>query len=122
MVRNLKLLVFGILITGCAKEKAAPTFEEPVLICDNEVSFTADVQPIIEFHCANNECHNSFMYGSDILLNDYNEISSAAADENFLKAIKHNPGVSPMPMGRTQLSASEIQKIECWINQGRKNN
>lgn len=120
MNSNLKLLVFGILVTACSKEKAAP----PVTIadCSNEISFSAQVHPIIHSRCANNMCHDNFMYGSDILLNNYADIKTAATADKFLKAIKHEPGASAMPMNGAKLNMDEIQVIECWINQGMKNN
>lgn len=119
-MKNLKILVFGVLISGCAKEKAAPPMSN--FVCDEEISFQKDVQPIITLNCANNECHDNFMYGSDILLRNYSEISSISTDDRFLGAIKHDPGYSAMPYGEAKLKTEEIQIIECWINQGRKNN
>ena len=42
--------------------------------------------------------------------------------DEILKAVRHESGVTPMPIGADQLSEIEIQNIACWIAQGASNN
>jgi hypothetical protein len=93
---------------------------------DGLVSYAAQVQPIIQQSCAITGCHGFFNEAPFQLLT-HQQVDSAVIFGNLLFAIKHQ---SPYPMPRIdpllpeayKLSDSLINIIECWINQGRKNN
>ncbi|MFZ5552886.1 MAG: hypothetical protein ACOZCO_07205 [Bacteroidota bacterium] len=104
---------------GCHKEKAEEIRPAP---CEYDVSFNSEIKPLIISRCANNSCHAFLMNGIDLIFSDYSDIYEASLMESFLATIKHQPGFPMMPQDTTQLLPEEIQIIECWIEQGRKNN
>jgi hypothetical protein len=100
-----------------------------------DVSFSADVQPILKQYCL--ECH--VPGGAGYLASGY-DMSSY---ENFMKGGQFGPFVIPgdavasnliilvegrahpsirMPHGREKLSESEIEVLKSWVQQGAKNN
>ncbi len=94
--------------------------------CSTQISFNAQVQPIIQQNCASPNCHG---YGGAAPFNliTYQQIDSAVLNANLLLSIKHQtpypmPRINPFLPEATQLPDSVIQLIECWINQGRQNN
>lgn len=90
------------------------------------VSFSAQVQPIINQNCNVSGCHG-FMNEAPFQLLTHQQVDSAVIYGNLLFAIKHQ---SPLPMPRIdpllpdayKMPDSLINIIECWINQGRQNN
>jgi hypothetical protein len=99
------------------------------------VSFSADVQPILKQYCL--ECH--VPGGAGYLASGY-DMSSY---ETFMKGGKFGAFVIPcdpldsnliilvegrahptirMPHGREKLSESEIEVLKAWVQQGAKNN
>ncbi len=109
-----------LLLTACAQR---------------QVSFKADVQPILKKHCE--ECHREGGEGqqkSGLLLSSY---------ESLMKGTRFGPVVKPgdnltsvlvmlvegradpsikMPHGRRPLSAEEIALVRGWVEQGARNN
>lgn len=100
-----------------------------------DVSFSADVQPILKQYCL--ECH--VPGGAGYLASGY-DMSSY---ETFMKGGKFGAFVIPgdplasnliilvegrahpsirMPHGREKLSESEIQVLKTWVQEGAKNN
>lgn len=114
--------IFTIFIFfGCKKENVT------AVDCPSGiVSFSAQVQPIINQNCNTSGCHG-YINEAPFQLLTHQQVDSAVIYSNLLLSIKHQ---SPVPMPRIdpllpdayQLSDSIIQIIECWINQGRQNN
>jgi mono/diheme cytochrome c family protein len=117
------LLATGVL-AGCGPQGGAP-----------EVSFRAQLQPLLQKHCA--ECHQPGGAG--------NEKSGFAVDSHasVMQGTKYGPVVVPgsavssslyrlvsgetdpsirMPHGRDKLPDAEIALIQNWIDQGAKDN
>jgi len=105
----------------------------------NEVSFKADVQPIIKTYCL--PCHAEDNYNpSELSLDSYDllmtggkhgvPVAAGKADESILIKKLHAdpPFGKPMPLKRRQqpeqtwVPDSLITIIADWINQGAKNN
>ncbi len=110
---------------SCEKDKAAPTDkEEPqdtttqITLCDT-VSFTYlnDVEPIIKANCSFSGCHGNGSQSGGVNLKNYASVVEETQEAQFLGSIKHESGFSPMPQGRTKLTDSQIETIECWIKQ-----
>ena len=115
-------LVAGLsMLTSCKPDNVTPV-ECPSGI----VSFSTQVQPLINQNCNVSGCHG-FMNEAPFQLMTHQQIDSAVIYCNLLLSIKHQ---SPVPMPRIDpllpdaymMSDSVIQIIECWINQGRQNN
>jgi len=113
-----RILIFSFLIisifsTSCRKDKTAE------VQCAEQISFSNDVQPIIMNSCAVSGCHAG--------ANPANNMNFTSYENVFLhriligRSVRHESGVTPMPVG-PQLSADQISKISCWIEQGALNN
>jgi hypothetical protein len=103
--------------------------------CSSEVSYRADVQPILENQCA--ECHSKGGPGfakSGFLVDTYQHVmrgtkygpvivpgSSASSTLYRLVAGKVDPSIR-MPHGRAPLPKRDVELIATWIDQGAKNN
>jgi len=116
-MRVFGLLLFLALYTSCTKDKTMPA--EPVE-CDNEISFAQDVQPILMNSCATTGCHSTSSSANNMAFENYAGVFQHR--ELILKTVRHEAGVTPMPIGAGQLAASDIQKIACWISQGALDN
>ena len=103
-----------IALNSCAKDKVGGDLPYPEIICSDTVSFSNDVLPIIQNNCTG--CHdNSNGY---TFTNHQNIFDNYAAIVGSMKGV----GYQLMPQGGPALPDSVIQKIQCWVNQGMKNN
>jgi hypothetical protein len=112
--RNIYILgVISILTFSCKKDKAF----EPV--CTDEISFSQDVQPIIMNSCATTGCHSGPNASNNMNFTSYENVF----EHRILigKSVRGESGVTQMPIGPA-LSADQINKISCWIEQGALNN
>jgi len=79
-------------------------------------SFANDVSPIIQTSCNQGSgCHGNGSFNGPGALVTYSEITNAAAQ------IQASIQAGRMPLG-SSLSSSQIQKIVCWISNGKLNN
>ena len=89
--------------------------------CDSvNVSYTGEVWPIIQNKCKG--CHSGSAPGGNILLTDYNTVSTIAANPKFMGSILHASGYSAMPKNAAMLSTCEIGVLRNWIAEGKQNN
>jgi hypothetical protein len=110
----LSIAILTIVFTSCTKDKVSDLLPYPDIVCSDSVSFSTDVLPIIQNNCTG--CHdNSNGY---TFTNHANISSNYAAIVGSMKGV----GYQLMPQGSSALPDSVIQKIECWVNQGMKNN
>ena len=114
-IKILLLLTIVIITTSCSKDKTKFAAAD----CPDPISFMDDVKPIIDLNCATSGCHDantSTPYA-------FTQYSTIAANANLiLSVIRHEAGVTPMPLGGNQLADSLIQKINCWVIQGKLDN
>ena len=112
------LLCVSVCVWACDDDDAVVVTEEPQSICDSlDVLYTNDIEPLL----ADNGCSGIYCHGGGaggFTMSDYTSVKTSAQDPKFLKAIRHETGVSPMPKGGGKLSDAEIQLIECWIQNG----
>ena len=111
LLANLSICV---LLFSCTKDKVGGTIVDPN--CTDSVSFSTDVWPIIEQNCTS--CHNVGNTTGYTLTNHTNISSNAAAIVGSMKG----SGFQLMPQGGDALPDSVIQKVQCWISQGKLNN
>lgn len=115
----MKKYFFVIIMAGltvflsCKKDKTVPAE------CIEEVSFATEVLPVIETNCSTSGCHDASGAGG-YNLSSYVGISASA--DAVYHAVNHDSGFQPMPMGGSKLADSTIQKIYCWIQQGKLDN
>lgn len=77
------------------------------------ISYAKDIAPLMSTNCVS--CHNSSQSSGGIILDNYASVSQFASSS--LHAIENG---SMPPSGK--LAAEDIQKLTCWISQGKKNN
>lgn len=110
LILALILLVF---FTSCTKDKvdisAAPN-------CPDTLSFNDEVLPLIQDHCS--ACHSSGN-GTGYTFTNYGNVAASA---NAILGSMRGNGYQLMPQGGPALPDSLIQKVECWIFQGKLNN
>lgn len=104
---------FTILFSSCTKDKTQPPE------CPTEISFSQDIEPLIQTNCSLSGCHASGF--TSPALTSYAEISAHA--ENMLSRMQLDPTNSLlMPSGGPKLDSLIISNFACWIAQGKKNN
>lgn len=115
MMKNcFTLLILVALIASCKKDQTA----QP--ICLDEISYTNDVVPILMNSCATTGCHSAEANANGMNFTNYDAVFEHR--EQIVKAIRHESGATPMPIGANQLSTAQISAISCWIEQGALNN
>ena len=100
---------------SCTKDKTPIEVKE----CPEVISFATQIKPVIELNCSTSGCHDASGSGGYVFLT-YNDILLHA--DNILKAIRHDSGTNPMPLGADKLPDSIAQQMNCWITQGKLNN
>ncbi|MCA1907229.1 MAG: hypothetical protein LDL39_02600 [Magnetospirillum sp.] len=114
---------------------AFAAFASPALAKEEPVSFSEDIQPILQVRCT--VCHQP---GGDGLDKSGLDMTSY---EGLMKGTKHGPMITPgdpvtsnlmvlldgkadkslqMPHGKKKLSTCDRDLIRKWIKQGAKNN
>ncbi|MCO6461797.1 MAG: hypothetical protein J5I59_10355 [Saprospiraceae bacterium] len=116
------LVFFSILFLsyGCYNDDIETL--SAVSSCDTtDMTFEKDIMPIISTSCALSGCHNAQSVLTFSLTN-YEEVLPIVLDGRLVKAIKHQPGIFPMPKNTAMLDECTINKIESWIRDGAANN
>lgn len=91
---------------GCEAERSA--------VIVTGVSLATDVMPIVESNCAVTGCHNGSRSPN---------LSSGDAIIGSASRVKARTSAGTMPpSGRPSLTASEIELIACWVDDGAPNN
>lgn len=127
MMKKIYLPILIFTLIGCLNNVEDVTGD-----VQSEVSFSADVQPILQQNCVS--CHGS---QGGIALDSYQSIITAngnrygtnivvqgdADASGLVDKIEANPQFpGRMPTGGPFLSGDEIQTIRAWINEGALNN
>lgn len=116
MSRMKIVLIIGVVCTlaSCTQDKITAFSAD----CPDMISFSQDVEPMFINTCSTSGCHDATATaGYD--LTGYSNISTNA--DVLLGVIRHETGV-PMPLGGNQWPAENIQKFQCWIDQGKLDN
>jgi len=112
----------SVLLIGCAKEP--------------QVSYSRDVQPILQSNCA--QCHTGSGAGlqkSGLDMSSYEDLmggtrfgpiiepgDSVSSTLMVLVEGKADPSINMPHGGAKPLSAADVAKLKSWIDQGAKNN
>lgn len=109
------LLGFAIYtITSCRKEKVGGNIDPN---CVDTISFSNTVLDIITTNCTG--CHDVGNTTGYTFTNHTNISNNSSA---ILNSMRGQAGFQQMPDGLPALPDSTIQKISCWIDQGKLNN
>ncbi len=128
--KNTAFVIFLISSVGCLNN-----IEDVTGSIQNDVSFSADVQPILQQHCVS--CHNNNFANNNFNATSYESLLSGSGtvygnqivvpnepdQSGLIDIIEPNPesGLQRMPTGGS-LSGNEIQIIRAWIREGAQNN
>jgi len=94
---------------------------DSIRLDSSEVSFTADVQKVLQNgNCLG--CHSNQVKRGDVSVEGHKNLAKAVEEHNLLKAIRHESGAVPMPLDRPKLTEARIWVIERWVLQGLKDN
>ena len=110
------LSILSSIAFSCAKEKV-PTTVLDTSSCKPNVSYLNDIKPIISNHCVS--CHSSKNPNGGYDLTNYDGLTKNVS--KVLASMKQDGTAQSMPQGY-KVADSLIQKLNCWINQGFKNN
>jgi hypothetical protein len=116
-----------ISIFAC-KKKETIAESEPIVIpaaCEDTTRYTyeANVQSILIAHCSDAGCHNATTAKEGLNVHNYTSVKNSInkTSSNFLRRIKRESGVNPMPptgSNKSTLSATQVGLIACWIQNG----
>jgi hypothetical protein len=112
-MKNTVIIIFILLnfLTSCRKDKVQVY---PNANCSDTVSFNNEILPLIQNNCTG--CHDN---QNGYTFTNHSNIS---ANSNAIIGSMRNNGYQLMPKGGPALDDSIIQRIECWVNQGKLNN
>jgi hypothetical protein len=105
----------AVFFLSCLKEKTNPPDE---YYCPNIISYSVDIQPIINTSCVTNqgtvtECHDAWIFNYD---NVVNEIESERL-QNMVFQLRTMPQI-PNDYSIDSLTEDQIDLMKCWIQQG----
>lgn len=124
IIITIAIVMTIVIAAGCSKgsgdgKDIAPPPPPPVegTSCNGvNAAFTADVFPIIQSKCATNSgCHGDGSFNGPGALTTFTKIKNAA------DRIKSAVNAGRMPLGGS-LTATELKKLNCWIDSGSPNN
>tara|TARA_B100000508_G_scaffold138385_1_gene134339 strand:+ start:20504 stop:20863 length:360 start_codon:yes stop_codon:yes gene_type:complete len=114
-----QILIFiatTFILVSCRKDKVQEVTITPEE-CPETISYTNDIQPFLDINCSTSGCHDSNTGSAGYVLEQHSQVEEHA--EIILSVIRHESGFSAMPQGGPKLPDSTIQKMECWIGQGK---
>lgn len=119
MMKKRSYLIFifaGLALSSCKKD----TVEDIGVDCPDEISYASDVATILATSCNTSGCHNAAGSAAGFVFENHSQVSDNATI--ILNVIRHEAGFSPMPKFAAKLSDEQINKVACWIEQGKLNN
>ena len=120
-IHSIFTFLFLVVCVSCKKKNTTNTQtlsvdKPPITLadsCTTTISFQQDIMPIFSYYCTS--CHDTKHHIANLDLTSFDSISKYASVS--LKTIQDG---SMPPSGI--LSNEMIQKITCWIKQGKKYN
>jgi hypothetical protein len=122
MMSRISLIVAGSItfFIACTNDKGPMPVPMPAInLCDTLASnYAASIKAIVDTKCAISGCHvNGFSDGNFSDFTGLKEKAMSGALKNRVIINKDMP-----PSGSQELTLLEMQKIECWLDNGALNN
>jgi hypothetical protein len=116
------LLVFlaSTLLASCAYDNFQDAYGDQIADCDTSaVSYSLDIQPVIDNNCVN--CHGPINPLAGLDISTYQQVD--ANKGKISDRINRQPG-DPllMPQNGPPLLRCDIDQFDAWVNQGALNN
>ena len=115
-------LICSVTFFACKDDETPPKEDDPptITFCDSVgATYDKDIKSVVDANCATSGCHDDRAGApKGIKLANYDQVKASAETGTFLKAIKHEAGVSAMPVGKAKLDDNTIKVIACWISAG----
>jgi hypothetical protein len=93
----------------------------PPVDCNTaNVSFSADIQPILNNSCLS--CHSAAANRGNVNLEGHTAVLKYAKNGSLVGSVIYASGYSNMPQGASKLETCKILKIEAWVNAGSPDN
>lgn len=119
IIKYIPPLLLFVGLQGCYYDKAA--ILKTGIPCDTiDVSFAADINPMITENCVS--CHGNTSPSAGISLVGYSNIQAVAGNGKLLGSLRHETGYSAMPKNAPKFDDCKINLITRWINTGKPNN
>jgi hypothetical protein len=115
IIRIVSAVALVVLLAGCYYDKEAVLYPTATDCSSLNVSFSRDIQPIIQSRCAVSGCHDASSGNKGGPFTTYTQIQFKASN------IKVQVVSGNMPQGGT-LTAAQIKLISCWVDGGAANN
>ncbi len=116
------VLMLALFIWACHADNEEDLFPEEMtksLDSNKVVSYSMEIEPIINAKCATSGCHVAGGTGNGHLTN-YNEVKLKVDNGSLRNRVLNDPR-NPMPPSGA-LPNSEKDLIRLWLDQGAKNN
>lgn len=113
MKKRILPAIVALIVVSCVNKIGLPPKEVVVTpdACDS-IKYSVDIQPILTSRCAG--CHTS---APDFT--NYAGAKEKVDDGTFKNRVIT---LKDMPLGGPALSQTELDRIQCWINNGAPNN
>lgn len=109
-------LFISLLAVSCRRDKVDIEPIDPS-DCTETISYSQDIQPMLDINCSTSGCHNSNTGAAGYILETHAQVEEHA--QIILSVIRHESGFSAMPQGSPKLNDSIIKQFKCWIDQGK---
>ena len=116
MKKLIIILIVTFSLQSCYNDNEEDIYG-PVLCDTSEVTFSADVNPIINSSCATTNCHASGGSGPGDFT-QFDELKAKVDDGSFVNRVIEQ---QTMPPG-TPLTDCELQTLQAWLDAGATNN
>jgi hypothetical protein len=114
-----KYLFFGtfaltLFLVQCKKDAV-----DTVVCTGTTPTYTVDIKPIMDASCATSGCHSAAKKESGYDLSSYAGTSAGAGNAAFLGSMQHKSGYDAMPKGAAKLTTAQLDKLACWVQNGK---
>jgi hypothetical protein len=112
----ISIILLAGFVCGCTRDK---TTVPDIFVCNNAVTYTNVVKPIIDSNCASLGCHSG-PNSSGIMLDSYLGVKMSFSQGDAFCTVEHDSACKamPYPIGTPKLNDTQIARLRCWANYG----
>lgn len=120
LIKKLFAAATIVFFAGCYNDKADQLYPSAVTCDTTNVTFTADILPIMTKSCATTNCHDAESQMGNYDLTGYAGLKQMVTNGKLMPSIRHESGADFMPKDLPKLADCDINKIARWVNLGAK--